>query len=134
MAGEAIKVIRGPITKIRAIATADAKEGDYEVIGHAAGFWLHDVTKDETGDFCIGAGVVEARGPVYVAPNDDVAVDPVLAGSSLVHDGNTYKIVVNPNKADQNTPGVVAKVYEGFPKQMGGPSRRGRVLLVWGHH
>ena len=132
MAGEAIKVIRGPITKIRAIATADAKEGDYEVIGHAGGFWLHDVKKDETGDFCIGADVVEARGPVYLGGNP--APDPVLAGTSLVNDDGVYKLVTKTTNSDRDTPGVVAKVYEGFPKQMGGPNRRARVLLVWGHH
>ena len=69
MAGENIKILAGKPVNLRATASADAGEGDYVMLerrgadanewGGTAGFWLHDVKKDEVGDVCVYCEIVE---------------------------------------------------------------------------
>ena len=131
MAGEGLRVVNGRPITIRAVATADAAEGDVFVSGKkngaTAGFWLHDVKMGEEGDLCIDAAVVEGNNPGMAAR---VAGEPLVAvvrNSDTPPFPTTYQFNVGIS-IDRGTPGVIAKVYRRVP------ARTARFLMVWGHH
>ena len=127
MAGEKIKVLAGKPVKIRVTAAADAAEGDYVTSGRrqqnnqdyggVAGFWLHDVKKDEVGDVCVYCEVAEM-------PNNNRAH---VAGQVLV--ANTDNIDYATERADirNNTYNAVI-VYENTPRSAT------RLKVIWGLH
>ena len=132
MAGEGLRVVNGRPITIRAVATADAAEGDVFVSGKkngaTAGFWLHDVKMGEEGDLCIDAAVVEGDNPGMASAR--VAGEPLVAAiknSDTPPFPTTYAFGSGAS-IDRGTPGVIAKVYRSVP------ARTARFLMVWGHH
>ena len=84
MAGENIKILAGKPVNLRATASADAGEGDYVMLsrngsgtnewGGTAGFWLHDVKKDEVGDVCVYCEIVEIPADAEARPAGQILI------------------------------------------------------------
>ena len=129
MAGEKITVIAGKPISVRATAGADVAEGDFVMLersgsganewGGTAGFWLHDVKKDEVGDVCIFCEVVEipadtnsnaySAGKVFTAQKSGIE----YGTTRTQYRASTYNAVI---------------VYEDTP------ANATRMKVVWGLH
>ena len=127
MAGEKITVIAGKPVSVRATAGADVAEGDFVMLsrvgtgtnewGGTAGFWLHDVKKDEVGDVCIFCEVVEipsdgkehTAGKVLIAQKAGIGYDTTRPQ----YRASTYNAVI---------------VYEDIA------ANSTRMRVVWGLH
>ena len=137
MAGEKITIVSGAPISIRVTAAADAAEGDYIYLhrvgsgntayGGTAGFWLHDTKKDEVGDVCIYAPIVEI--PNTAGNNGQ----PGAVKAGQVHTGDEDGIVFAGGVGARrtlyrNSTYTVAIIYEDAP------ATSDRIKVVWGLH
>ena len=108
MAGEKITVIAGKPISVRATAGADVAQGDFIMLersgsgnnewGGTAGFWLHDVKKDDVGDVCIFCEVAEipsdskaySAGKVLIAQQAGIGYDT----TRTQYRASTYNCVI----------------------------------------
>lgn len=127
MAANDIYLVDGPVKIIRPTADADKSKGHAEIQAASYGFWLHDVSGDSEGSFCVDAHCVSVARTVFQSNQQTNSIPAgsavyVVAGSGL--SARTSR----GGSTDSGNPGTVGIIFKDVE------STDSRVLMVLEHH
>ena len=129
MAAGDFTALKGPLKIIRPTVSANKEKGDYEIINHTIGFWLHDVAANTQGSFCISAGLVRMKRSILTTASERTAA--ITAGSVIFVPRNQpaqRRVASGTAQSDSGSPGVFGVVYEDSS------ANSTDLLIVFEHH